>query len=114
MRVNESWVFERGNYTDRGIFDLWMCQVPVTCSKHILFCFKITYAVTLLSPLFYKDRPRMRDNCEVCLPLPLLRLVNLPDGVVPDQSCCDLREFDFRNVLTGTGAVACSKLRDTA
>jgi hypothetical protein len=70
------------------------------------------HAVTLRSPLFHKDRPRMRDNREACLPLPLLRLVNLPDVVVPDQSCCYLREFDLRNVLAGTGAIACSKLRE--
>jgi hypothetical protein len=47
----------------------------------------------------------MRDNREVCLPIPLLRLVNLPDVVVPDQSCCYPREFDLRNVLAGTGAI---------
>jgi hypothetical protein len=68
----------------------------------------------MLSPLFDKDRPRMRDNSKVGLPLPLLRLVDLPDIIIPDYSCWDLREFDRRNVLAGTRAVACSKLWDTA
>lgn len=42
----------------------------------------------------------MRNQCEVCLPLPVLILVHLPDIVTLYQECCYLGQLYSGDMLT--------------